>query len=395
MGDAQSVHVRVRAAALQMLGYRVTLITPRKGEVVACPQVSPEDCLVSAGLWGKLGTRLAKLRAVHTIFARYRGDATHIHFAQGLWAGLGMLFGAKPLIVTVMGGDVLFREQGRSSWADRMLTRLMLRSAELVTAKSEHLASVIRSLGVHNDRILVMYWGVDRQHFKPSQGGEMRRALGLAPDSFVLLSSRFLQPLYNVDKIVEAFPLILRRVGHAQLLILDCQAEPNYRMAIIRRISELRLEGKVRIVPPVPHERMPEIYAASDVVIGVPSSDGMPMTVLEAMACGKPNVVSDLPHYQELLTNGKNVLVCPPLSASIAEAVCQLASEPELQARLVENGFRTVEQRADLAKDLVRLDERLTPLLDGRPRMQPIHVRLQVAALLALAALTQRPGPSL
>lgn len=319
------------------------------------------------------------------MYAKNRGDATHIHYAQGIWAGLALVLGSRPLIVTVMGGDVLFGEQVASSWADRALTKLILRSADLVTAKSAHLATVVRSLGVPDQKVMILYWGIDTSVFHPLEATDPRRRLGLAADDLVLLSPRFLKPLYNVEKIVEALPLI--RVGGrtAKLLILDYGPDPAYRSALLRRAAELGVRQDVILVPPSPRERMPELYAACDVVISVPTSDGMPMTVLEALACGKPTIVTDLPHYKELLVTGENVLACSATRAGIAEAVTRIASQPEFAARLAENAVRTIAERADLQKDLARLNDRLVHLIHRRGRRQPLWVRLLAAALLALS----------
>jgi glycosyltransferase involved in cell wall biosynthesis len=395
VGNAQSVHVRARAAALQTLGYQVTLITSQKVEGVACLQASLEDYVVPTKRWGKLGARIAKLRAVVSIFARHRGEATHIHYAQGLWAGLGFILGARPLIVTVMGGDILFGEQVSSSWADRALTKLLLRNADLVTAKSEHLARVVRSFGVSERKVMVLYWGVDTAAFRPIDGVPLRRKLGLSPDDLVLLSPRFLKPLYNVHNIVEALPLIRARGHKARLLVIDYGAEPAYRAQVLRRAGELGLAEDVILLPPRPREQMPEIYAASDVVVSVPSSDGMPMTVLEAMACGKPTVVTDLQHYRELFLDGENVITCSTTAEGIAQAVGRLATQPELTSRLVENALKTVAERADLRSELARLNERLVEIVDGHRRRQPLAVRVLAFLLLVLAALQQAVRSSL
>ena len=55
----------------------------------------------------------------------------------------------------------------------------------------------------------------------------------------------------------------------------------------------------------VPVERMPDVYRAADVVVSIPSSDSSPRSVWEALACGRPVVVSDLPWAREELAHGR------------------------------------------------------------------------------------------
>ena len=60
-----------------------------------------------------------------------------------------------------------------------------------------------------------------------------------------------------------------------------------------------------RLVPAVDNAVMPLFYNLADVVVSVPSSDGFPVTVLEASACAVPLVVSDLPYCAEWFENGE------------------------------------------------------------------------------------------
>ena len=75
--------------------------------------------------------------------------------------------------------------------------------------------------------------------------------------------------------------------------------------------DQLALGDAVVYVPQVAYAEIPDLYRAADLVLSVPSSDGLPVSVLEAMACGTPVIVSDLPALRELTDDGADLSLVP------------------------------------------------------------------------------------
>jgi glycosyltransferase involved in cell wall biosynthesis len=66
---------------------------------------------------------------------------------------------------------------------------------------------------------------------------------------------------------------------------------------------------------------MADVYRAADVVLSIPSSDSSPRSVWEALACGRPVVVSDLPWARDELEDGRHAVLAPLDAAAIANAI--------------------------------------------------------------------------
>ena len=105
-------------------------------------------------------------------------------------------------------------------------------------------------------------------------------------------------------------------------------ADPEYRRRIEAQARSLGLERRLRILDEIPDEEMPALYRAATAVVSVPESDGLPATILEAMACGTPVVVSDLPGLRELLDP-----VAPDLIVPVGDAARLAAALESLLAR--------------------------------------------------------------
>jgi glycosyltransferase involved in cell wall biosynthesis len=78
-------------------------------------------------------------------------------------------------------------------------------------------------------------------------------------------------------------------------------------------------------------ERMPDVYRAADVVLSVPSSDSSPRSVWEALACGCPVVVSDLPWARDELKDGRHALLTPLDAAAVADAIERVLGDERLR----------------------------------------------------------------
>ena len=257
------------------------------------PLVLPRARLRRAPLARRLFLHTADyLAEVAWTVRRFRPHLIHVHYLSQLDALALQAIRRVPLVVTVMGADVLAEQVPRPLPLD-LAVRRILRRAAAVTAKSRFLAQACRALGARN--VLHLPWGIDTARFQPAEREEARRALGLDPARRWLVSCRALQPLYNPASLLEALgelrePPALACVRHAPA--------PGYGERLERRAAELGVE--VRWLPPQSNVAMPRLYAAADLVASLPASDGLPQTLLEAMACQRATLSLDLEAYREL-----------------------------------------------------------------------------------------------
>jgi glycosyltransferase involved in cell wall biosynthesis len=120
------------------------------------------------------------------------------------------------------------------------------------------------------------------------------------------------------------------------------------REALANELSSLGLDGRVRLLG----ERadVSTLLADADVFVLSSRSDGLPMSVIEAMAAGLPVVASAVGGVHELVVDGETgLLVAPGDPAALAAALTRLASDPAYRRRLGDAGRARAEQRFDLA----------------------------------------------
>jgi glycosyltransferase involved in cell wall biosynthesis len=380
VGSGRSVHTAARSAALAARGHQVRLVT--FGEVTPVEGIDVRTRPIPRGA-------LAAVRAVRAFLDDVRSfdpDLLHLHYAGGKLGTLASLAGIHPFVVTVMGGDVLPEQHPRGlAPLERRATRRILHQADLILVKADALRSAVTTFGGASGRIETVRWGVDPERFRhdPALGEALRRRLGLGPRDRVVVSPRILQPLYNVDLIVDAMSVVLARVPDAVLLITEYNADPAYRQVVATRIVTRGLGHRVRLVGRIDHGEMPALYSLAEVMVSVPASDGLPQSLFEAMACEVPVVLGPVPAYAEVVGDGAVALTVDLDAGSVGRAVARLLEDRDLRLRLSRAALARVRDVALLPREVERVERFYRALLDA-PR-RPVTRRGRVLDLLSLA----------
>jgi glycosyltransferase involved in cell wall biosynthesis len=175
--------------------------------------------------------------------------------------------------------------------------------------------------------------------------------------------------VYNPLDIAHAIPLVLDQVPEAQFVIRTYAYDTGLLARFQSIIEEHRAAHAVHYVGPLPGDRaIADLYRLADVAVSVPSSDGTPISVLEALACGLPVVLSDVPSLREWVQHGREGLFAPAGDVqAISANVVRLLTDDALRQTLSENGTRLVRERADREFWMRHSEEIYQRLIEDRP----------------------------
>ena len=362
IANPNSIHTRRGLRYFVERGHAVHLIALRT------PQQPVPDGVVLYDLAAQINVRklryLPWVRRVRQTVRRVRPDVLHAHqVANAGW--LGAAAGYHPFVVTAWGSDLLVGP--RRFWAQRQLARWVLRRADYVTCVSQSLGEAARALGVAPSRLEVAPWGVDSDIYQPPVDRTALRAeLGFGAEPLVL-SLRAMRPLYNPLDIARSIPLVLDQVPTAGFLIRTYSCDPAVLAEFQTIIEQHHATHAVRYVADLGDEQaIADHYRMADVAVSVPSSDGTPSSVLEALACGVVPVVSDVPSLHEWIEHEQQGLFVPVGDVTaISAAIVRLLKDEGLRKALSANAVRLVRQRADSRVWMLHMEEiyqRLTGL---------------------------------
>ncbi|MDI7258439.1 MAG: glycosyltransferase [Thermodesulfobacteriota bacterium] len=239
-----------------------------------------------------------------------RPDIVHAHYLQpyGFW---GLQTFHRPFVVTCWGSDLYITLHESKWW--KAATELTLRSADLVTCDSQDMLSQAIRFGASPKKSIVIQWGVETSEFCPDKNESLKKALGWTGHP-VVLSTRMLHPLYNVDTLIEAIPEVIKYVPKVRFLIIS---DGEQRDALIAKAEQLGLSAYTKFLGRVDNRTLLHAYQMADIFVSIPSSDGTAVSLLEAMACGLPAIVTDLPSNREWIQDGGNGFLVPVRDARI------------------------------------------------------------------------------
>jgi glycosyltransferase involved in cell wall biosynthesis len=183
--------------------------------------------------------------------------------------------------------------------------------------------------------------GVDVEHYRPQEQADARDRLGLAPKVPVLAGlGRFssgdkmdLTPLLKV--MVE---LKQRLPDRSPVLVLAGGDQEGYAAALGRQAAGMGLSGQVKLKPNLPEDKKVDLYAAADVFVSPSDNvqETFGLTIIEAMACGRPVVASDFDGYRDLVRDGETGFLVPTLTAPCHRGLSELSTLlPDTVSQLV------------------------------------------------------------
>ena len=221
-----------------------------------------------------------------------------------------------PYSVKARGADIHYWGNRRDT---RPLVKRAARDADGLLAVSAAMRRSMAKMGMDSDKIRVHYTGVDLDRFEISDRQSAKDVLGF--EGPVVLCVGALIPRKGQDLLVQALP----RLPGVTLLFAG---QGQYRRALEKQAEELGVDRRIGFLGSVPHDRLPRIYAAADVMALPSSSEGLANAWVEALACGTPIVVSDVGGARELVDRPEAGHIVERDPDAIATAIGDLLTHP-------------------------------------------------------------------
>lgn len=234
-------------------------------------------------------------------------DLIHVHTPVGGFLGrlAAKITKSGPVLYTAHGFH-FYKGAPLSYWltyypAERLAARW---TDGLITINNEDYEIAKNKLSVRGKMVYkVNGVGVDLSEFDADlpKNIEFKRELGLADDDFIITVVAELSKRKNQIQIVKAMEGIVRRDKEIKVLLVG---EGNSRMVLEEEIKKLRLTDNVRLLGY--RKDVQRIMNISDVIGLFSIHEGLPKNLLEAIACGKPIICTDIRGNNDLIVDGKN-----------------------------------------------------------------------------------------
>jgi len=276
----------------------------------------------------------ARLPALVQQIRRERAAVFHAHLTWPLACRMGLLGAALARVPAVVATAQLFVDLPPSGWTT-MQHRVVSACVDRYLAVSRQVAAQLRErFGVRADKITQVPNAVALDRFPRAVSPAPARPTDPAVPHTVLTVAR-LDPQKGLHDLVAAAAL----VPEARVMVVG---EGPERPALETEIARLGLGDRVHLLGF--RSDVPDLLAASDLFVLPSLFEGLPLSILEAMAAGKPVVATAIGGNDEAVVDGATGLLVPPGDPqALADAIRALLRDPERRRRLGEAGRRRAE----------------------------------------------------
>jgi L-malate glycosyltransferase len=272
------------------------------------------------------------------------------------------LTGFQPLVSMSWGYDLLIDAKRNPLWS--WATRYTLKHSAALICDCDTTRRLAIDNGMNPNKIVSFPWGIDLDHFKPDQTGEAKfDQSNQAP--LTLLSTRSWEPIYGIDVLASGFVKACSQLPDLHLMMLNSGSQQKKIQKILAPIvivhsqpqnGEVYPNPTVFLTGQIAYHELPKIYRQADMYIAATHSDGTSISMLEAMACAKPVLVSDIPGNREWIENGRNGWLFPDGdAAALASAILNAAENRPKLAEMGRAARQVAEQRANWHQNFPKL----------------------------------------
>ncbi len=279
-------------------------------------------------------------------------DVIHCHMPPADWIGrLAGWLGGVPVRMTTEHGRGLWKSRARVMF-DRMLNGI----TDLRICVSHDVLEIrARREGTPRDKLEYLPNGVDLDRFKSPVRGkqEIMAEFGWAAgDALVVCVGRLVREK-NYPLLVDSIASVRERIPTVRCLIAG---EGKLRGEIAARIGDLDVGETVKLAGT--RSDISDLLHASDVFVLPSTREGFPVSLIEAMACSKAIVASDVGGVPDAIAGGENGILVPPGDArALSAAVEKLLVDRQLAERLGRAALATAAERFSLQHVVRRTKE--------------------------------------
>ncbi|WIG56991.1 MAG: hypothetical protein OJF61_002779 [Rhodanobacteraceae bacterium] len=287
----------------------------------------------------------ATTRALRAQLQQRAHTLLHVHGYKGAFYALRArrAFPGVPIVSTLHG----WVTNTRALWLYRLLELWMLRRIQRVCIVSESMRQPLVEAGVPGERIILVENGIDTTRFRADVPGLSRDELGIPHDAFVFGGVMRLSPEKNPLGLLDAFTQVARDVPNAWLVLAG---DGPQRGECEKSLHESGLGTRVRLLGA---RSDPErIYPLFDCFVMPSLSEGLPLALLEAMACERQVVATGVGQVAAVLDSLDAQVVAAGNTDALAKAMRGALSRcmPATQLRQrVEERYSVVRMAHDYA----------------------------------------------
>ncbi len=315
-------------------------------------------------------------RELRSFLHRHRFDIVHTHSSKaGILGRMAAFHEHVPVVVHTVHGLAFHQYQ------TYLRNKFYITAEKMVAGKTDRIYAVANAMidqcveaGIApRTKFKTVYSGMELENFlsaKPND--DLRRRLDLPPGIPVVGKIARLFELKGHEFLIQAAPHIIEEIGDVRFLLVG---DGTLKVKLLEQIRALGLTEYFIFAGLVPPQEIPQYIALMDCLVHLSLREGLPRSVVQALACGKPAVGFALDGTPEVIHDGETGYLCAPESVlGVAAAVIKLLKDPQQAQQMGSRGREFVRERWDWRHMVDILEQDYLALLNRKRPAEQDHI---------------------
>ena len=270
-----------------------------------------------------------------------------------------------PYILSAWGSDILLKSNKKKIFS--LLASYTIKKADLLHCDGVKTWKAFESLGASSDKIVWNNFGTNTNNFNPQKRCyELRNQLGIGT-SLMIISTRKLRPIYDIETLIRAIPIVLKRVPDAKFVIVGSGSQNE---ALQKLAKNLKVDKNTFFTGWLSSSDLPHYIASADIYISTSLSDaGLAVSTAEAMASELPVIITEDPDNRDWIEDGINGFIIPVKSPErLAKRIIELIKNNELRRDMGVRNRKLIVEKNNYYIEMGKMEKTYNDLRESNKR---------------------------
>jgi len=242
---------------------------------------------------------------------------------------------------------------------DLVFGHRILKNASKVIALTEFEAEQYRTMGISEEKIAIIPNGIDLSEYAnlpPKR--QFKKKFNIPEDKRIALYLGRIHKIKGIDLLVKAYAYLTKKMNFKDVVLVIAGPDDGYLSEVKSLVQSLGVSSSVLFTGPLYGRDKLEAYVDSDVYVLPSRYETFPTGLLEAYACGKPVIASNVGGLKELVINGETGLLFEAGNVEqLADRLLYLLNHDEESKDMGKKARRFVEERYSIEKVITKLEK--------------------------------------
>jgi glycosyltransferase involved in cell wall biosynthesis len=291
------------------------------------------------------------LLTTYIVFRQTKPDIVDAHYIT-TYGLIAVLSKCRPLIVTAWGSDLLLKS--KRNLLSYFISNYVLKKATAIIALFPKATVPNEIICRIRCNIFYIPLGVDTRVFKQHPRGYFRSKHSIHDNCPIVIYTRGIKPLYDPNTYLKAIPLVLEIIPQTRFILVTKHSRD---VRLKKLIEQLEIGNALLIVKWMPRSLLAYYYSDCDIYVSASLSDGASNSLLEAMSCQLPPIVTNIPANRFWIKEGFNGLLFTPGNyKSLAENIIFLINNRNLASSYGKKSREVIKRNIEESNQMKKIE---------------------------------------